>query len=220
LSKPSTLTKRNKTNAAKSTGPRSKTGKRRSSKNALRHGIFSKELILSWEDENELAELVTQIQSDLQPDGIIQTVLADQVAMHVWRLKRLTRAESGMFEDERLSRLMSEAQIEVNSYLTSVTIEGPGLAELRPFLEEYETRTESMITDEKAHAGARQRIQRLSEQRGCAGLRFARTLRRLTADDTLLKLARYGTSIERSLMRCLREIRELQSSREPEGGGG
>ena len=65
----------NQSNAQKSTGPVTEEGKAIVSNNAIKHGLFSKRLILSDEDPVEYQTLFQQLQSELAPTGVLEQTL-------------------------------------------------------------------------------------------------------------------------------------------------
>ena len=83
----------NQQNALLSTGPRSEAGKSTSSRNAISHGIFSNEIVIAkgelQEKEMEYAELLDELLHDLKPEGQLQTLLVNKIAVNYWRLRRL-----------------------------------------------------------------------------------------------------------------------------------
>ncbi|MHB9026829.1 MAG: hypothetical protein ACYC7E_22070 [Armatimonadota bacterium] len=89
----------NRLNAQKSTGPRTPEGKARSSKNALKHGFFAREVLIPDENAEEFTDFVREMRRDLKPIGTLEEVLASQVVAGAWRLKRLARIEAGVFTD-------------------------------------------------------------------------------------------------------------------------
>jgi len=88
----------NRLNALKSTGPRTPEGKRIASRNASKLGIFSREILIRGEDEAELQLFARAIRSDLQPTGPMEQSLVEIIISVFWRLRRLLRIESGLFE--------------------------------------------------------------------------------------------------------------------------
>lgn len=88
----------NRRNSLQSTGPRTPEGKRISSQNATKLGIFSRELLLNEESEAELQVLARAVRADLQPRGPIESSLVDLIISVLWRLRRLLRIEAGIFE--------------------------------------------------------------------------------------------------------------------------
>jgi len=97
----------NKQNAKKSTGPQTEQGKAISRLNALKHGILSKELLLTGEVSRELEELSRCLRVELRPEGELELVLVDRIATCVWRLRRVLRVETSEIRRSQL-RLMEE----------------------------------------------------------------------------------------------------------------
>ena len=89
----------NRRNAQKSTGPRTPEGRAVSKMNALKHGIFSKEVLVSGlnikESRRELEELYERFWQQYGPVGPVEEMLVDQIITAHWRLRRALRAESG-----------------------------------------------------------------------------------------------------------------------------
>jgi hypothetical protein len=89
----------NKKNALLSTGPTSKEGKKVVCLNAIKHGIFAKDLIidsgLGKENIEEYLDLLTNLQSCLNPNNQMETLLVEKIAIDFWRLRRVIRFESG-----------------------------------------------------------------------------------------------------------------------------
>ena len=84
----------NRTNASKSTGPKSKDGKSVVSSNATRHGIFSDRLFLHDEDPAEFNQLLLELQESLLPVGSLELGLVERIAVNMWRQRRLIAAEA------------------------------------------------------------------------------------------------------------------------------
>ena len=84
----------NRRNALKSTGPTSAAGKARASANAVRHGLLSWRPVLPHAERPEDwdAHLARTVAS-LSPDGHLEAVLAERVALLLWRLDRVARYE-------------------------------------------------------------------------------------------------------------------------------
>lgn len=88
----------NRRNCLNSTGPRTPEGKRISSQNASKLGIFSRELLLREENEAELHFFGRAIRGDLRPSGPIECSLVELIISTLWRLRRLLRIECGLFD--------------------------------------------------------------------------------------------------------------------------
>lgn len=82
-------------NATKSTGPRTLAGKARSSRNATRHGLTSRAVVLpTVESADDWAAHRDAIVASLTPMGALEAELAERVAVLTWRLRRATLAET------------------------------------------------------------------------------------------------------------------------------
>jgi hypothetical protein len=85
-------------NGARSRGPKTREGKARSARNALKHGMRSaKHVVLPEEDADEFADLEAAMLEELAPVGTLETVLARRVAVAAWRLARADRIEVELF---------------------------------------------------------------------------------------------------------------------------
>jgi hypothetical protein len=91
-------------NAQLSTGPVSPEGKAIVARNAVKHGIFAKDLVISAgdgrEDEMEYHELLAELKRDLAPAGRMEMILVEKIAVNYWRLRRLVRYETGEIREQ------------------------------------------------------------------------------------------------------------------------
>jgi len=86
----------NKTNARESTGPKTTESKARSARNACKHGLLSKDVVLGdKESPAEFQELLERLYDQLLPEDAIEHALVDRVAACYWRLRRAQRYEIG-----------------------------------------------------------------------------------------------------------------------------
>jgi hypothetical protein len=89
----------NRRNALKSTGPKTPDGKKRVSRNATRHGFFSKWLLIQGRDGNESKQeyddFCAGVQEHYSPIGWLEELWAEKIGVWSWRLRRLIRFESG-----------------------------------------------------------------------------------------------------------------------------
>lgn len=90
----------NPRNALKSTGPRTKEGLERASKNALKHGLRSTRVVLDDESTEEFEALLDDLEQDLKPHGALQRQLVVEIASTFWRLRRCTTIETALFRQE------------------------------------------------------------------------------------------------------------------------
>ncbi len=85
--------------STQSTGPRSDAGKARSSANAATHGLCSERPVLPCEDPAAWDAFHTGVVQELEPVGILEHELADRIALHHWRLRRVARFEGTLTSD-------------------------------------------------------------------------------------------------------------------------
>ncbi len=107
--------------ARRFTGPRTTSGKTRSSKNALRHGIFASSL-LPWESRKQFTKLVRGLYESFGPEGELEESLVHQLAHNYLRHRRLLLAESGFIHESAL-----EEQDAENRKAATAWAEGYGL---------------------------------------------------------------------------------------------
>ena len=86
-------------NAQLSTGPVTIEGKEVIATNAIKHGIFTKDLIIAsgagQENQVEYEGLLTNLIQCLAPRNQIESLLVEKIAVDFWRLRRTIRFESG-----------------------------------------------------------------------------------------------------------------------------
>ena len=89
----------NRKNAKKSTGPKSRRGKQIVKRNALKHGLLSRDVVIQTGDgkENsaEFNTLITQLAAQFQPEGVLEEILVERIAVCYWRLRRVLKCETG-----------------------------------------------------------------------------------------------------------------------------
>lgn len=84
-------------NAIRSTGPRTEEGKARSARNALKHGLTSKDLIVR-DDEKEIFEQFQQdLRDQLTPQGPVEMFTFNQLVRAGWNMQRAQRLETDLF---------------------------------------------------------------------------------------------------------------------------
>jgi hypothetical protein len=90
----------NRRNAQRSTGPRSVEGKRRSARNALKHGLCRTLVCLPSECEATFMTFVGELEQELRPATPLQRLTFNQIASLTWRLDRLPAAQARIVEQE------------------------------------------------------------------------------------------------------------------------
>jgi hypothetical protein len=113
----------NRQNALKSTGPKTPEGKANVRHNALKHGLLAKEVLLPEEDEELLRELDDHLRAALRPEGEMEDLLVEQIVAAHWRLRRLRRVETGVFDWELYSAA-SDYRLRSQSGTTDTTTLG------------------------------------------------------------------------------------------------
>src|SRR4051812_21437932 len=88
----------NRRNALYSTGPATAEGKQRSRRNALRHGLTAETVIDSLEDAEDYSAFELSITADYDPQSASERELVLRLASLLWRLRRATAIESGLFK--------------------------------------------------------------------------------------------------------------------------
>jgi hypothetical protein len=77
----------NRRNAQKSTGPRTPEGKARSRWNAVQHGLLAKRLLApEATDGDAWTHLLQSLREDWHPEGTLEEILLERIAMGYWRL--------------------------------------------------------------------------------------------------------------------------------------
>ena len=87
----------NRRNAQLSTGPKTDDGKSRSRRNAVRHGLTAETVIDALEDADEYAAFEMAVTSDYDAQTAVERELVLRLASALWRLRRATSIESGLF---------------------------------------------------------------------------------------------------------------------------
>ena len=88
----------NRRNAQKSTGPVTEDGKRRSRCNAVRHGLTAETVIGALEDAEDYRGFEAAIMGDYDAQSAVERELVLRLASLLWRLRRATTIETGLFE--------------------------------------------------------------------------------------------------------------------------
>lgn len=183
----------NRRNARKSTGPTSEEGRKTSSQNAIRHGFFCREALISGENPADLERLIRVFRQGLHPVGALEEQYVDEIASLTWRLSRATRVEAGLFSSE-LSHLSAQYsltgikemfdQVMAGSDVNQGELQVPGLSPVKA----------SSDSDRVAFA-------------------FLEGARR---SDVFSKLSRYEVMLDRRRTRKLNELARLQAARRGE----
>ena len=88
----------NRRNARNSTGPITEEGKQRSRCNAVRHGLTAETVIGALEDAEDYKAFEAAIIADYDAQSAVERELVLRLASLLWRLRRATTMETGLFE--------------------------------------------------------------------------------------------------------------------------
>ena len=81
---------------SKSTGPRTEEGKKRSSINALRHGLTGRTVVMPYEDMEAYHRFCEELLTDLAPETPVERQYAQTFCDTQWRLNRMRSIEDAM----------------------------------------------------------------------------------------------------------------------------
>ena len=88
----------NRRNAQLSTGPVTEEGKNKSRQNAVRHGLTAETVIDALEDADDYAAFELAVTADYDAPSAVERELVLRLASLLWRLRRATSIESGLFK--------------------------------------------------------------------------------------------------------------------------
>jgi len=196
----------NKQNALVSTGPATSEGKAIVAQNAVKHGIFAKDLIITTgdgkEDAQEYRELLDGLIISLNPVGQMECLLVEKISVDYWRLRRVLRFETGS-----IRKLIDMA---INNYYTKTD-----------YLGTRENKSNEEIDEEIAELRSRQTKQ---SQKRIAELEQAKLKNQyaeevtiktnsLPAGDDYEKVIKYEKAVQRSILQNLALLKRLQAIR-------
>jgi hypothetical protein len=92
------LTSSPRRNALRSTGPKTQAGKQVSRCNAVRHGLTAETVIGALEDAKDFKAFEAAITADYDAQSAVERELVLRLASVLWRLRRATTMETGLFE--------------------------------------------------------------------------------------------------------------------------
>jgi hypothetical protein len=133
-----------RTNGAKSHGPKTKEGLKKSSMNAVTHGLYSLSVVLKGESREQFQEMLDVYIRQFQPDGQAEFDLVEEMVAAKWRERRLWAIEADLLEDEVI---VQQQQLDRNgdtySQITPLSFAYRELAKSSlPFLNRHESRLE------------------------------------------------------------------------------
>jgi hypothetical protein len=102
----------NQENSQKSTGPKTEAGKKRSSLNAVRHGLTGHVVVLPEEDLEAFNQLSTKLMTGLGIQGDHELELAKIYCMSVWQVHRAMAVQDTMFSLGLMEQVAENLNIE------------------------------------------------------------------------------------------------------------
>lgn len=94
----------NRKNTAKSTGPTTESGKAIAARNSLKHGLLAKEIVISAgegaESKEQFDALLADLHTQFSPQGPLEKMLVEKIAVAYWRLRRAHRFEVGLIRNK------------------------------------------------------------------------------------------------------------------------
>src|SRR4051794_8733166 len=88
----------NRRNAPRSSGPTSEEGRLRSRRNAVRHGLTAETVIGALEDAQDYKAFQAAVIADYDAQSAVERELVLRLASLLWRIRRATTMETGLFE--------------------------------------------------------------------------------------------------------------------------
>jgi hypothetical protein len=88
----------NRRNSLQSTGPKTEAGKQASRCNAVRHGLTAETVIGALKDADDYKAFEVAITADYDAQSAVERELVLRLASLLWRLRRATTIETGLFE--------------------------------------------------------------------------------------------------------------------------
>jgi hypothetical protein len=110
----------NRRNALKSTGPKTENGKQRSRCNALRHGLTAETVISALEDAEDYKAFEMAITADYDAQSAVERELLLRLVSLLWRLRRATTMETGLFEIQAGQLLEVKQNRQLNSHQRTI----------------------------------------------------------------------------------------------------
>ncbi len=88
----------NRANAQHSTGPKTGEGKAKVARNALKHGLDSKEIFIAAGEQEHFDQFRTDLAADVNPVGALEQNLFNQLLHAAWNLRRVRIQETEVHE--------------------------------------------------------------------------------------------------------------------------
>lgn len=103
----------NRRNAKLSTGPKTEEGKGAVAQNALKHGVFSRQILLEGESKKDFENLAAELYDHFRPHGFLERLFWERALAAAWRLSRVTQMESMLINHAEKKPFANAGIIEV-----------------------------------------------------------------------------------------------------------
>jgi hypothetical protein len=174
----------NRLNAQKSTGPRTPEGKAAASRNSLTHGLTANQFLILDEDSDEFLVLLNDLRENFRPIGPAEERLVLRIAANQWRLDRIIRMEATNYRQCFQMVALQDASDQLDyERLLEAAANPEDLAKYPPIL----TQPDDLL---------------------CNAFNMDSRV-----DHFFANIARYGASIERSIDRCVFQLKAFQAAR-------
>jgi hypothetical protein len=197
----------NRRNGTLSKGPTTAEGRAISAKNALKHGLLSQEIVLPDEESDAYANMAERTCEEMNPVGELECGLVMLIINLKWRLLRAGRIEAGILAYRYFGIVAQRAVDEMETHV-----------ETELDRRKKQEDSQKKVTNVVAYQSAENRLAKMRAEQGTddasLGLAFIQDSQ---GGNSLSKLSRYETTIERRLYRAIHELQRLQASRAGKG---
>ena len=196
----------NKQNSLVSTGPATSEGKAIVAQNAVKHGIFAKDLIITTgdgkEDAQEYRELLDGLIISLAPVGQMECLLVEKISVDYWRLRRVLRFESGSIRkvlDMAISDYYNKADWQgIKENKTNEELD----EEIAEYRDRQDKRSQKRLVELEQAKLKNQYAEEVTIKTNS-----------LPAGDDYEKVIKYEKAVQRSILQNLALLKRLQSIR-------
>jgi hypothetical protein len=192
----------NRKNATRSTGPKTVEGKNVVKLNPIKHGLLSKGVLIPGENEADFVAFRDGILDAWKPVGAQESFLVNQITNLAWRIQRAGRIETGILTKIYCEILRNRASGKAGRYVETELDKSMAIFGKTRILDE--------VAYKKFSAEAETERTKAESEEATLGEAF---ITDATKGDSLTKLSRYETALDRSLYRALHELQRLQAAR-------
>jgi hypothetical protein len=212
----------NRKNSQKSTGPRTGSGKQNARMNAFRHGLLAKQFVFHDEEESEeFRDLRVHVFEEFNPEGLLESMLVDEIAVLWKRLQIALRLES---KELRKRQEASDVDLSgvLRNYSVKLPIDGSDLSIDKAGWEfervTVRTHGESQECDKsiRGRVVSNARHPSIPIVTGHTQKDQGKVLEvEAVLGNTLDRLSRYQSALKRDFYRAVDLLRKLQAERTP-----